>query len=228
MRLTGYTRQDGRYAEVLDATLYTAQVFASGQTLGVVREAGEAECARMILETSAVSGTNPTLDVTLLTSKDGVNGWRSVGSFTQQTGVGKSFKAVSSSGTSPPAVTLTFTTGTEANREFAGGLRVECTTLGARGVSVIRYSIDGGTTWTENVTTAATINLLDAANANADTNVVLNMANAAAAVDNVWTAVHAGFQSKTFPGCDRFVRAVSRVGGSSTPTVTASLTGEAA
>jgi hypothetical protein len=93
--------------------------------------------------------------------------------------------AVTAAGTAPPAVTLTGTPTVGIT------LRVECTTLGARGTSVVRVSIDGGTSWCmTGVVTAATILVLDA-DGNS-TGLTLNMANAAAAVDNVWTATSTG------------------------------------
>lgn len=89
---------------------------------------------------------------------------------------------VSSSGTTPPAVTLTGTPNRLIN------FRMECTTLGARGTAIVRTSINGGVTWKSSITTAATFTLVDPDDDDASTGVTVNYANASAAVDNVWTA----------------------------------------
>jgi hypothetical protein len=91
---------------------------------------------------------------------------------------------VESFGTTPPAITLTGT----ANRFVK--LKVVCTTLGARGTAVVKYSTDGGDTWIENVTTAASWTVKDTASAvegvYEETGLTINYANASAAVDNYW------------------------------------------
>lgn len=85
--------------------------------------------------------------------------------------------SVTSAGTTPPVVTLTVGTLTGYHN-----LRVEVTTGGARGTAVFRWSIDGGTTWTSAVTTAATTVL-------AGTGITLNWATGTDyATDNVYTA----------------------------------------
>jgi hypothetical protein len=89
---------------------------------------------------------------------------------------------VTSSGTTPPVVSLSGT----PNRYIK--FRMECTTLGARGTAVVRTSINGGLTWKTNITTAATFTLVDPDDNDASTGVTVNYANASAAVDNVWTA----------------------------------------
>lgn len=210
---TGYQMEDGRFADVEACTVLGSQAMGAGQTIGAAFEMGGRSTLRLRLDVSAKSGTNPTLDVTLQTSSDKIV-WRTLGTFDQKSDVGLAMGAVSSSGTTPPAITLSGTATKYVN------LRIECTTLGARGVAVIRYSLDGGVTWTENVTTAATITL-------GDSGLTANYANATAAVDNVWTAKTAGHERKSFGGCGRYVRAVSTVGGSNTPVMTAAITGEA-
>lgn len=89
---------------------------------------------------------------------------------------------VSSSGTTPPTVTLSGTPNRKVN------FKMECTTLGARGTAVVRTSINGGVTWKSSITTAATFSLLDPDDDDAATGITVNYANASAAVDNVWTA----------------------------------------
>lgn len=313
----GYTMLNGRWADTKPLTVAAAVVFAAGQTVGSAVET-DGGIARLALDVQAITGTNPTLDVDVLTSHDGVKGWRYVASFVQKTAAARSMSTVVEAGTTPPDLTITgkpnkdislkvvctkagargtfevkisidggvtygpavvsaasgiavsdpatgaasgLTIGFEdvaaavdnvwtsssgyqmgavtaagttpptvtltgvANRSV--DLRIECTTLGARGTAVLRYSIDGGKTWKSSVTTAATISVLDPANADADTGLVINYANAAAAVDNVWTAKMSGFERKVLTGLDRFVRVTANVGGTSTPTATVQLDGEA-
>jgi hypothetical protein len=89
--------------------------------------------------------------------------------------------AVTSSGTSPPVVTLTGTPNRYIN------FKMVCTVLGARGTSFIKYSINGGNTYSTAEVTAATILMLDPLTGES-TGVTINIAAGAAAVDNVWTA----------------------------------------
>lgn len=221
---TGYRMQNGRHANVESLVLLPSQALAAGVTVGPVFEVGDKSAARLTLACSAKT-SSPTLDCTVQTSPDGLNGWRSVSTFVQKTDAlaesattpaGMVMGAVSSSGTTPPTITLS---GTQLQYV---DLKIECTTLGARGVAVIRYSIDGGVTWVSGVFSAATISVVDPNGT--DTGLVINYANAAAAVDNVWTAKTVGWERKTFTGLDRFARVVSLVGG--TGTMTASIAGE--
>lgn len=313
----GYKMQNGRWAETRDAVVEASTVFAAGQTVGAACELGDAACARLALDVQAISGTNPTLDLDVLTSMDGVKGWRYVASFTQATSTARAMPTPTAAGATPPTLTITgkptrdvslkvvctkagargtsevkisidggvtygasvvtaasamavtdpydgsatgLTLGfadaasaldnvytsvsgyqmkvpTEAGTTppdftFTGlanrtvNFRAECTTLGARGVAVIRYSIDGGKTWKSNVTTAATIAIVDPADSDAATGLTLNIENAAAATDNVWTAQMSGFERKVVSGLDRFVRVTANVGGTDTPTATVRLAGE--
>lgn len=223
-----YPMGNGRLAPVEPVILIPAQTLAEGVTLGDIFEVGARGIARLAVEVSAKSGTNPTLDVTIMHSPNGVDGWASAGTFTQRTSsaapaetnglAGLVMSAVTSAGTTPPTITLSGTQLRPVN------LRIECTTLGARGTAVIRYSIDGGKSWVSGVTTAATISVVDPNGT--DTGLVINYANAAAAVDNVWTATTVGYERKVFAGLDRFVRISALIGGSSTPTMTATVSGE--
>ncbi|MEN6535493.1 MAG: phage major capsid protein [Bryobacteraceae bacterium] len=100
---------------------------------------------------------------------------------------GSTMSAVTAAGTTPPTVTLTGTPTGPWN------LKVVCTTLGARGTSYIKFSTDGGSTYSTPVVTAATVTLTDTAvdstvGNNGATGLTLAMADTAAAVDNVWTA----------------------------------------
>ena len=48
--------------------------------------------AALTLDVTAVSGSSPTIDVTIQTSEDGVTGWTSVGAFAQASAVGSQRK----------------------------------------------------------------------------------------------------------------------------------------
>lgn len=225
---TGYRMQNARHANVEQVTLLPAQTLAEGVTIGPVFEVGDKGIARLQVEVSAKAGSNPTLDATLQTSPNGLDGWQTVAAFAQRTSsaaapsagapAGLIMGAVTPAGTTPPTITLTGTQLVPVN------LRIECTTLGARGTAVIRYSIDGGKSWVSSVATAATIAVIDPNGT--DTGVVINYANAVAAVDNVWTATTVGYERKMFTGLDRFVRISALIGGTGGPTMDAVISGE--
>lgn len=218
----GYQTQAAIFVEAPPLVLLPQQTFAAGVTVGPVHELGRHRELSLLLKTTAKSGTNPTLDVTIQHSHDGVNDWQTVGTFAQKTDVGLVMGAVSPNGTTPPTITLTSTAQAQP-----ANLRVECTNIGggaARGAWIGRYSIDGGVTWVT-FTSAATVAVVDPNGT--DTGIVINIAAGNAAVDNYWTASTAGYERKRFAPCGRFVRAVAKVGGSSTPTLDASLAGEA-
>lgn len=211
---TGYTRSDGRHADVESLVAAPSTEYAAGQTLGEVVEMGDCSTARLTLHSSAKSGTSPTLDCTLQHSSDCAI-WRTLGTFAQQTNAadGYTVSSVTPEGTTPPTLTLSGTLSRPLN------LRVECTLLGARGTWTGRYSFDNGVTWTA-FTSAATVALTGSG-------LTLAIATGSAAVDNVWTASTSNHESKVFAGCDRYLRPVFTVGGSDTPKVTAVLSGEA-
>jgi hypothetical protein len=221
---TGYTRSNGQFVDSEFVSLLGLQALPTGVTVGPVYDVGHAALARLQCKVVAKSGTSPTLDVTIQTSPNGVDDWQTVTTFAQKTDAaaepngGLIMGAVTSAGTTPPVITLTGTQVVPVN------LRIECTTLGARGTSVIRYSVDGGVTWVSSVTTAATVAVIDPNGT--DTGVVINIATSNAAVDNVWTASTVGFERKRFSGLGRFIRAVALVGGSSTPIMTAEVVGD--
>jgi hypothetical protein len=218
----GYTRADGRHVDTEFVYLIPkGTALPAGQTIGLVWDVGDRSIARLLAEVTAKSGTNPTLDVTLQSSFDGVNDWRTMGTaFVQKTDVGLALSAVTAAGTSPPTVTFTGTPTVPIN------FRMECTTLGARGTAVVRTSIDGGVTWVSGITTAATFALTGSDGSS--TGVTINYANATAATDNVWTGRSAGWERKDVALHGRFIRAVAQVGGTATPIMTAGVTGEVA
>jgi hypothetical protein len=217
---TGYQRSNGQYSNTEVVTLLGSTAFAEGTTIGDAVDIGGAGTVRLDLVTTAKSGTSPTLDVTVQTSKDPSYGWRTVAAFDQQTNTSSLMSAVTSAGTSPPVITLT---GTPA---FPMDLKVDATLDGARGTWTFQWSVDDGLTWeATGVVSAATV-ALTLANGTS-TGITLNIATGSAtASDNVWTARVGGLERKSFAGCDRYVRAVAVVGGSSTPIMTASCIGE--
>lgn len=82
----GYHMQSGRYANVEDLILApSAARTATGN--GAAVELGDRTAVRLTLDVTAASGTGPTLDVTVQTSRDGVT-WYEAGTFTQATGAG--------------------------------------------------------------------------------------------------------------------------------------------
>jgi len=200
-------------------TLLPQQTFASGVTVGPVIEVGHKRHLGLLLKTTAKSGTNPTLDVTIQTSNDGLNDWQAVGTFAQKTDVGLVMGGVTATGTTPPTVTLTSTAQAQPVN-----LQVQCTgNAGALGTWTGRYSVDGGVTWVS-FTSAATVSVIDPNGT--DTGVVINIAAGNAATDNVWKATTVGYERKRFSGLGKFIRAVALIGGSATPTMDASLIGD--
>ncbi len=219
----GYATSQGLHVHAPACNLAPSQNLAAGQTIGDEFELGPHRTLNAVLETTVVDGTNPTLDVTVQTAPTALGPWRSVAAFDRQTAAGLTLPtAATEAGTTPPNVTI----GGAPDRYI--NFRMECTTLGARGTFVVRYSIDGGVSWVSDVTppdSAATTAVLDT-DGN-DTGATLAFQDADAAVDNVWTAKPVGYERKSFAGLDRFARFVSQVGGTSDPVFTSSVTGEA-
>lgn len=81
--------------------------------------------------------------------------------------------AVTSSGTSPPVITLTGTPYNDAVN------KIRIVTAGARGTFTFQHSTDNGNTWSSAYTSAATVLLSNG--------VTANIANTAASLDNTWT-----------------------------------------
>ena len=217
----GYVARGGIFVNALPLTMLAAQALPLGQTLGPVFELGKHRTLSLVAQTTAKSGTNPTLDLAVQTSPDGATDWQSAGSFGQQTDVGLAMSAVASTGTTPPTLGLTGTAVAPVD------LVVQATDISGgatRGLWLGRYSTDHGITWTS-FTSAATIALNDAYGV--ATGLTLTIAAGSAATDNVWTAKTSGYERKRFSGLGRFARVVAQVGGTSTPIMTSSVTGEA-
>lgn len=214
----GYVDAGGRYVPVANAYLLPSQTFALGTTRGSMFDTAGVNVLRAELRATAKGGTSPTLDVAIYTSKFGKN-WRLVGSAFTQISDTLAFSAVSSSGTTPPAITLS---GTPVRA--LSNVKIKVATTGSRGTFTIQTSLDNGASYNAEQLSAATVTLYD--EDGDDTGVVLNIANASAAADNVWTFNTTAWQYQVFTGFDRYLRAVANVGGSNTPTYTASLIGE--
>jgi len=169
----GYLMSNGRWANCVDLTLLASATKTTTGN-GDAVEVGDARCARVTLEATAVSGTDPGLTVSLQGSPDGTN-WYTIGAFTEVTDTGSERKvfpcdrflraawaitgedtgscsAVTQTGDGP-VVTVSGTPAADA--EFV----VEVTTGGARSALVFRWSDDGGETWTSDVSGAATVEL---------------------------------------------------------------------
>jgi hypothetical protein len=79
----GYTTQDRRYADTVDEIVLApldARVGASGT--GEAYELGDRATLRVVATVTAKTGTSPTLDLTVQTSRDGVT-WYTAGTFAQ-------------------------------------------------------------------------------------------------------------------------------------------------
>jgi len=100
---------------------------------------------------------------------------------------GSTMSAVTEAGTTPPDFTLSGTPTGPWN------LRFKCTFAGARGVFTFQFSTDGGNTWSADMLSAASVPLIDTAadslvGNNGTTGLTVSIENAAAALDNTWSA----------------------------------------
>lgn len=76
----------GRALRAVDVTLLSSAArTATGAS--TANELGDVATLRLLVDVTAVSGTTPTLDITVETSYDGSTNWRSLGTFTQKTTV---------------------------------------------------------------------------------------------------------------------------------------------
>lgn len=92
----GYQMAQGnRYARTRDVAFNAGASFtttATGAVAGSTYEIGDQSTLRLTLAASAVSGTTPSVTITVETSADGSTGWTSVGAFAAQTAVGSQRK----------------------------------------------------------------------------------------------------------------------------------------
>ena len=163
-----YQMANGRWADTDPVSLF-ASAARTATVNGSAVELGDRCMARLDLKVTAASGTTPTLNVKVQHSPDGTN-WTDVGTaFTQATGATTEHKivsgldrfvrgvatiasvasAVTKSGTGPN-VTLTGTP------TLTASCVIKVILGGAVATATFQYSTDGGTTWSETKTTAAT------------------------------------------------------------------------
>lgn len=90
------------------------------------------------------------------------------------------FSAVTAAGTTPPAITVTGTP-TSAGLRFV----IQCTKAGALGASEIKWSSDGGVSFSDPIVTAAEVAL-------GDTGATIEIATGAMSTNNKWTFESAG------------------------------------
>ncbi|XXX79163.1 hypothetical protein WMF30_10355 [Sorangium sp. So ce134] len=89
----GYFDSNNRFVSVGNVVLAGA-VTRTADGNGATVEIGDQGTLRLRLNVTAASGTSPTLDITLQTSKDG-GSWRTLGTFAQATAVGSESKSFS-------------------------------------------------------------------------------------------------------------------------------------
>mgnify|MGYP000846845928 FL=1 len=113
----GYHKANGRYADTIALTLRASSALAASEN-GAWVEIGDRTQLRLTLDVTAVSGTSPTLDLSIETASDssGSNA-TTVGTFAQKTaaasqylicsGVGRFFRYVATlGGSASPTVTF--------------------------------------------------------------------------------------------------------------------------
>jgi hypothetical protein len=84
---TGYKTSDGRFVDSRDVTLHASAARTATGTGTVSEETGHRRTLALVLAITAATGTTPTLDVTVQTSRDGST-WYTAGTFTQATATG--------------------------------------------------------------------------------------------------------------------------------------------
>jgi hypothetical protein len=134
--------------------------FSNASANEVEAALGRGRLARLVAQLVQTEGHGPIIAVPLTPGTVGAN------------------SAVSSSGTAPPAVTLTGTPFDD------GDGRIEILSAGVRGTSTFRYSLDAGVNWSAELVTAATYAI-------PNSGITINFANTGPyAVDNrySWTS----------------------------------------
>jgi hypothetical protein len=87
----GYFKDNGEFADADEAHFGDGVLLANRDSDAIETDRGT---VRLALAVTAVSGTDPTLDVTIQTSEDKVT-WRNLAAFTQATGVTRERKCFS-------------------------------------------------------------------------------------------------------------------------------------
>lgn len=83
----GYVTSDGQHVDSRDVVLHPSAARTATANGTVVEETGRRRTLALVLAITAASGTSPTLDVVVQTSRDGGT-WYTAGSFTQATTTG--------------------------------------------------------------------------------------------------------------------------------------------
>src|SRR6185369_11953998 len=124
-----YRTESGRYADTVPVAFLgsgghekgaadaTGTISATGSS--PVIELGDRASLRLTALITAVAGTSPTLDITVLTCDTRAGTFRSLGTFTQITGVGSSKKSF---GGLDRFVRLDYVIGGTASPSFAGSI----------------------------------------------------------------------------------------------------------
>jgi hypothetical protein len=87
--LLTYQRQNGAFAAVYGAPLVPAAAYSATFTSDTY-EMGAQATLRLLLDVTLASGSSPTLNCLVQTSRDGVNDWRNLLQFAQKTTTGQS------------------------------------------------------------------------------------------------------------------------------------------
>lgn len=84
---TGYKTSDGTFVDSRDVTLHTSAARTATGMGSLSHETAHRRTLALVLAITAATGTTPTLDVTVQTSRDGST-WYTAGTFTQATATG--------------------------------------------------------------------------------------------------------------------------------------------
>ena len=84
---TGYKTSDGLFVDSRSVNLHPSAARTATANGSVVEDTAHRRTLALALVITAASGTNPTLDVTVQTSRDGST-WYTAGTFTQATTTG--------------------------------------------------------------------------------------------------------------------------------------------
>lgn len=112
----GFQKSNGEWADTDAITFLDAAAIAASGSSAVV-ETGDRAALRIKANFSAVAGTNPTLDINVMTCETSDGTFRNVGNFTQFTGTGSKRETIHGL---DRYVRLDYTLGGTANPSFTG------------------------------------------------------------------------------------------------------------